>query len=62
VRFVVDKDGSVTNVELLRGFDKLCDQEAMRVIKMMPKWQAGRQNGKTVKVYYSIPIKFILEN
>jgi protein TonB len=61
IRFVVDKLGSVTDVELLRGFDKSCDAEAMRVIKSMPKWQAGRQNGMAVNVYYIIPIRFKLD-
>jgi protein TonB len=60
VRFVVNKDGSISNVELLKGFDRACDNEAMRVIKSMPTWQAGRVNGNPVRSYFTIPIKFIL--
>lgn len=62
VRFVVDKDGSVTNVELLRGVDPLLDKEAIRVVQSLPKWKPGRQRGKAVKVSHSVPIKFALQN
>jgi protein TonB len=60
VRFVVNADGSISNVEILKGFDRACDNEAMRVIKSMPAWQAGRVNGHPVRSYFTIPIKFIL--
>ena len=62
VRFVVDTDGSVTNVEILRGVDPLLDKEAKRVVESLPKWKPGRQRGKAVKVSHSVPIKFALQN
>ena len=61
VRFVVDKDGSIGDVEVLRGIGGGCDQEAVRVIKSMPPWKAGKQNGQPVKVYFTLPVKFKLE-
>jgi TonB family protein len=61
IRFVVDKDGNVTNVESLRGLDEACDAEAIRVVKAMPKWKPGRQKGENVPVYYTIPIVFKLQ-
>lgn len=60
VKFVVEKDGSVSNVEILRGIGAGCDEEAVRVIKNMPKWNPGKQNGLAVRVYFNIPIKFKL--
>ena len=62
VRFVVDKDGSVNNVEILRGADPLLDREAIRVVESLPKWKPGKQRGKAVKVSHSVPIKFALQN
>jgi len=60
IRFVVSKNGDITNVEVLRGLDPSCDQEAVRVAKLMPKWTPGKQNGKNVNVYFTIPIVFRL--
>lgn len=60
VRFVVDQNGSINDVEILRGIDPNCDKEALRVIKNMPKWVPGKQNGIPVKVYYTMPIVFRL--
>ena len=62
VRFVVDTDGSVKNVEVLRGVDPLLDKEAIRVVQSLPKWKPGKQRGKAVKVSHSVPIKFQLQN
>jgi len=62
VRFVVDTDGSVKNVEVLRGVDPLLDKEAVRVVQSLPKWKPGKQRGKAVKVSHSVPIKFQLQN
>ena len=61
VTFVVEKDGSVTDVQVLRGIGGGCDEEAIRVIKSMPKWKAGKQRGKAVRVQYRMPIKFTLQ-
>jgi periplasmic protein TonB len=58
IRFVVNGDGSVSNVEVSRGFDPSCDKEARRVVRMMPKWIPGRMSGKAVPVYFKLPITF----
>lgn len=62
VVFVVDKDGSITNVKTLRGVDAELDKEAIRVISSMPKWIPGMQKGKAVKVRYTVPVMFRLPN
>ena len=61
VGFVVEPDGHVSNVKLLRGIGGGCDEEAMRVIKSMPKWKPGKQRGKAVRVSYQIPVMFKLQ-
>lgn len=61
VTFVVDKDGSITDVKVLRGIGGGCDEEAVRVVKSMPKWTPGKQRGKSVRVQYNLPINFILK-
>jgi len=62
ITFVVEKDGSVTGINVLRGVDESLDKEAMRVIKLMPKWEPGTQRGKPVRVQYNLPIKFSLDS
>ncbi len=59
-KFVVDKEGNVTKVEVVRGIGYGCDDEAVRVIKAMPRWNPGMQNGKAVSVSYTLPIIFKL--
>lgn len=61
IRFVISKEGAVTDVVVIRGLDSLCDQEAMRVVKMMPTWIPGRQNGKLVPIYYTLPVVYKLQ-
>jgi protein TonB len=61
VTFVVEKDGSVSNVKVLRGIGGGCDEEAIRVVKSMPKWSPGKQRGKPVKVQYNLPCRFVLQ-
>jgi protein TonB len=61
VTFVVEKDGSVTNVKILKGIGGGCDEEAVRVVKAMPKWSPGKQDGKPVRVQFNLPIRFSLE-
>lgn len=61
VTFVVEPDGSVTDVRVLRGIGGGCDEEAVRVIKEMPKWNPGMQRGKPVRVQFNMPIKFTLQ-
>lgn len=60
VSFVVEKDGSITNIRLLRGFHPDCDAEAIRIIKLFPKWIPGKQKGKVVRVQFNMPVKFML--
>lgn len=60
MQFVIEKDGSISNVTVLRGVDASLDKEAIRVIKSMPKWTPGRQRGKPVRVSYQLPINFRL--
>jgi periplasmic protein TonB len=61
VNFVVEPDGSISNVKVLSGISKDCDEEAKRVISAMPKWKAGKQGGKSVRVFFTVPIRFVLE-
>jgi protein TonB len=61
IRFVVSKTGVVSNVEVLRSLDSACDKEAVRVVKTLPKWIPGKQNGVNVPVYYTLPITFRLQ-
>jgi len=61
VTFVVEPDGSVTNVKIMRGIGGGCDEEAVRVVRNMPRWKAGRQRGKPVRVQFNLPIRFILQ-
>jgi len=62
LRFVVKPDGSVADVEVQKSLDPSCDKEAVRVVKKMPKWIPGKQNGNPVYVYYSLPVVFRLQN
>lgn len=61
VQFVVGKSGEITDVTVLRGVDPSLDQEAVRVIKSLPRWKPGKQNGNPVRVLMSIPVNFRLE-
>ncbi|MBE0648798.1 MAG: energy transducer TonB [Bacteroidales bacterium] len=60
INFVVEKDGSITKVKLLRGIGEGCDEEALRVVRAMPKWHPGSQQGKTFRVSYNLPVRFTL--
>jgi protein TonB len=61
VSFVVEKDGSISNVQVVRGVDPSLDKEAARVVKSMPKWTPGKQNGQAVRVKYNVPVTFKLQ-
>jgi protein TonB len=61
VSFVVEPNGKVTNVEVLRGIGGGCDEEAVRVVKSLPNWEAGVRRGKNVRVAIAVPVKFALE-
>jgi periplasmic protein TonB len=60
VTFVVEPNGNLTNIKVLRGIGGGCDEEAMRVVSIMPKWQAGKQRGQAVRVQFNMPIRFVL--
>ncbi len=60
LRFTVNKDGSVEDIKVLKGVGFGCDEEAVRVLKMTPKWAPGKQSGRAVRVSYSVPIVFSL--
>ena len=59
--FVVNRDGSIVDAQVLRGVDPSLDKEALRVINSMPKWSPGKQRGKPVRVKYTVPITFRLQ-
>jgi len=61
VTFVVEPNGGISNVKVLRGIGGGCDDEAMRVVKNMPSWSPGKQRGKPVRVQFNLPIRFILQ-
>lgn len=62
VKFVVEKDGSIGTATILKGVDKDLDREALRVVKKMPKWQPGKNNGVAVRSYFNLPVVFKLQN
>ena len=59
--FVVERDGSITDVKVVRGVDPSLDKEAIRVLKAMPHWIPGKQNGSAVRVKYTVPVTFKLQ-
>ena len=61
VKFIVEKDGSISGVSVVKGVDKDLDNEAIRVVKKMPKWQPGKNGGKAVRCYFSLPVTFRLD-
>jgi protein TonB len=58
LQFVIDSKGNITDVKIIRGIGGGCEDEALRVIKMMPPWHPGKQNGRTVRVLYTMPVSF----
>ena len=60
IQFIVEKDGTLTNVQLQKGFDSACDAEAMKVVKQSKPWNPGVQNGKAVRTQMTLPINFNL--
>ena len=61
VRFVVNKQGETTDVEILKGLDAACDKEVIRIVKSMPRWIPGKRSGRAVDVYYTLPVVFKLQ-
>ncbi len=61
VTFVVEKDGSISDAKTLRDIGAQCGEEALRIVKMMPKWTPGKQRGNSVRVQFNLPVRFKLE-
>ena len=61
VSFIVNKDGSLSDYKVVTGVTPLLDAEALRVLKLMPKWTPGKEKGKTVRVQYTVPVTFRLQ-
>lgn len=62
IRFIVDKEGNIVNPEVVRSVDRYLDKEALRVVRLMPKWKPGElEDGTKVAVYYTIPVSFRLQ-
>ena len=60
VTFVINQQGDIADAKVIRGIGGGCDQEALRVVQKMPKWSAGKQRGKPVRVQYNLPVRFVL--
>ena len=60
VSYVIEPNGELSNIKVLSGIGGGCDEEAIRVIRLMPAWKPGIQRGKPVRVQFHIPIRFIL--
>jgi protein TonB len=61
VKFMVEANGTISDINILKGIGGGCDEEALRVVKIMPKWLPGSQNGKPTKIYFNMPIIFKLD-
>jgi len=61
LQFVVNRDGSIVDIEVVRSIDRSLDAEAVRVVSMMPRWTPGKQRGRTVRVRYTLPVNFRLQ-
>ena len=59
---MINADGSVGDISILQGIDRTLNEEAIRVVKTMPKWSPGRQNGRAVRVFYTVPNDFRISN
>lgn len=60
VKFIVEKDGTLTNIEVVKSVSKSLDEEAARIVELMPKWTPGTRDGKPVRVIHHLPINFRL--
>ena len=61
VQFVIMEDGTLDQAKVVRGIDRLLDEEALRVVKLMPKWKPGIQGARSVRVKYTVPVTFRLQ-
>lgn len=59
-KFIVTNTGDITNIEIIKGASEDFDMEVLRMMKLMPRWNPGMQNGRPVSVYFTLPVKFIL--
>lgn len=57
-QFVVEKDGSISDISIIRSLDPAYDKEAIRILKLLPKFIPGKQNGRVVRAYYTFPVSF----
>lgn len=62
VKFVVEKDGSISSASVVKGVDRDLDAEALRVVRRMPKWKPGKNSGQPVRSYFTLPVTFKLSN
>lgn len=62
INFIVEKDGSISNARIIKEIGGGCGLEALRVVRAMPKWVPGKQDGKPIRVFFNLPIKFTLSN
>lgn len=60
MQFIVGTDGSITNARVVRSVNQYLDKEALRVVSVMPRWKPGMQDGKPVRVRYTVPVTFRL--
>lgn len=58
VKFIIDKTGKIINPEIVKGIDEFTDENALKIVREMPNWIPGKNNGENVNVLYSLPIKF----
>ncbi len=61
LKFIIERNGELSQIKVLRGINSECDDEAIRVLKASPKWNPGMHKGKAVKVQYHLPVKFALK-
>ncbi|HBG70155.1 MAG TPA: hypothetical protein DDX57_05145 [Bacteroidales bacterium] len=62
ITYIIEPDGELSNIKVLKGIGGGCDEEAIRVISLMPAWKPGTQRGKPVRAYFNLPIQFILND
>lgn len=62
VNFVINTDGTISDARILRSVDPALDKEALRLVNSLPRWKPGKMNGRPVRVSYSVPVKFFLQN
>lgn len=62
MKFVIEKDGTISNPEIVKGVHPLLDAEAFRVISIMPKWTPAKKNGQPIRCYFTLPVSFVLND